>query len=133
MKTLHREPWRRGQICGYQTEYGVVPGRTVQCGEFKAPGRYFCQEHHEWMFLDGPIHMAEGNAVGLELTQDGEDGWYVINVAGELVAGPGSRDALVFAYGFSLRWEGAKGQPIAPTDEELRAFEADVPRETKGT
>ena len=126
MKTLHREPWRGGQICGYQSEYGVVPGRTVQCGEFKAPGLYFCREHHDWVLLDGPICMAEGNAQGLSLVQDGAR-WVVLSGSGMFRAASPDRSFLEQVYGFTLSWEPYEGEgdmPIPATPEEIAAWQA---------
>lgn len=63
MRTLPKEPFRGGQICGYQIEYGT--GRSVHCGERKADRRYFCPEHHEDVRdTYGRIRMAPGNARG---------------------------------------------------------------------
>lgn len=61
MKTLPREPWRGGQICGEQLEYGLVPGRMVFCGERKESGSYWCRRHH-----DDEARMAAGNVLGEE-------------------------------------------------------------------
>lgn len=123
MKTLPREPWRGGQICGYQSEYGVVPGRTVHCGEFKAPGLYFCREHHEWVLLDGPIRMAKGNALGLSIVQDG-DRWTVISGSGMFRAASHDRAFLERIYGFTLSWEPYEGDmPIPATEEEIKAWQ----------
>lgn len=48
-KILTQEPDPRGQICG----------------EPKAPGLYFCREHHEAVLDEyGEIRMAPGNAIG---------------------------------------------------------------------
>ena len=122
MKTLTREPWRGGQICGYQTAYGVVPGRTVQCGEYKAPGLYFCREHHDWLLLDGPIRMAEGNARGLSLVQDGER-WVVLSGSGMFRAASPDRTFLETVYGFTLSWETEDpDKPEPATEEEVAAW-----------
>ena len=124
MRTLPREPWRGGQICGYQSEYGVVPGRTVQCGEFKAPGLYFCRHHHKWVSLDGPIRMAEGNVRGLSLVQDG-DRWVVLSGSGMFRAASPDRAFLEKVYGFTLEWEPYEGDmPIPATPEEIAAWQA---------
>jgi hypothetical protein len=34
-------------ICGWQTEYGVVPGRLAFCAERKGDGLPLCERHHE--------------------------------------------------------------------------------------
>lgn len=63
-KILTHEPDPGGQICGEQTEYGNGRGERY-CGEPKAPGLYFCREHHETVLDEyGQIHMAPGNAIG---------------------------------------------------------------------
>ncbi|OEJ24270.1 hypothetical protein AS594_07005 [Streptomyces agglomeratus] len=63
MKILNDEPPREGQICGYQIAYGM-PGMEF-CGERKAPGLYFCQEHHDAVMDEyGVVRMAQGNAIG---------------------------------------------------------------------
>lgn len=54
-----REPGRGSQVCGYQ-----FPGTLAYCGEPKVRGMYYCQPHHDWLALDGPIRMAPGNAIG---------------------------------------------------------------------
>lgn len=55
MKTLRREPARSSQICGYQIQIGSWNNAGSEfCGERKAPGLYFCQEHHDWVLLDEP-------------------------------------------------------------------------------
>lgn len=59
--TLTREPWRGGQICGWQIAYGL-PGSRF-CGRRKAPGGYTCVEHWEPGSDDG-ILWAPGNALG---------------------------------------------------------------------
>lgn len=59
---LQDEPDRGSQICGHQTTYGFS---AQFCGEFKAPGLYFCQEHHDWVMDEcGEVRMAPGNARG---------------------------------------------------------------------
>ncbi|WP_255951562.1 hypothetical protein [Streptomyces odontomachi] len=67
-KELRHEPSRRSQICGYQIQIGGWENSgNVFCGERKAPGLYFCQEHHDWLALDEPdgiIRMAPGNVKG---------------------------------------------------------------------
>lgn len=104
MITLPREPWRGGQLCGYQSEYGVVPGRSVFCGELKEPGLYFCKEHHDWVLLDGPIKMAPGNVAGLARYR-----------------------RTTMPYMFQLSWEPYEGDtPTTPTPEELAAYQAQL-------
>lgn len=122
-KTLPREPYRGGQICGYQEEYGVVPGRTVQCGEFKALGKYFCEFHHDWVTDGGAsaVRVAEGNARGLRLTSCSQS-WLVRDADDELVAGSDSRETLEYMEGFTLRWEGEDGRPVDATAEEIQAW-----------
>lgn len=124
-KTLSREPWRGGQICGYQTEYGVVPGREVFCGEFKAPGRYFCQEHHNWVLEEyGSLRMSPGNAKGLELKKTVYR-WSVLDGYGDLCSSADDRADLEEFYGFTLKWEPYDGdEPVEPTPEEIAAFTA---------
>ncbi|MFD5384285.1 hypothetical protein ACFWMG_04810 [Streptomyces sp. NPDC127074] len=67
-RILTREPARSSQICGYQIQIGSWHNTGNQfCGERKARGLYFCQEHHDWVALDEPggvIRMAPGNAIG---------------------------------------------------------------------
>lgn len=125
MITLPREPWRGGQICGYQEEYGVVPGRSVFCGEYKVPGLYFCQHHHDWVAMDGPIRMAPGNAVGLEIRWGGFH--YIVHRNGKMIAFCASRGVLEKKYGFTLSWEPWEGNtPDDPTTEELADFYAQL-------
>jgi hypothetical protein len=62
---LNHEPDRGSQICGYQIQVGSWHNDGQKfCGERKAPGKFFCQEHHDWVAADGPIRMAPGNAIG---------------------------------------------------------------------
>lgn len=124
MKTLPREPWRGGQICGYQIAYGLP--RSIFCGELKVLGRYFCQEHHDWVILDGPIRMARGNAQGLRLRAS-RWGWSVTDRWGQLCASADNRAQLEETYGFTLLWEGEDDRPATPTDDELHAFQKDSP------
>lgn len=64
-KTLPREPWRGSMICGEQTEYGVIPGRMVFCGNRKGHGLYLCDEHWDDLVADGAcMRFAPGNALG---------------------------------------------------------------------
>ncbi|MDX3230602.1 hypothetical protein [Streptomyces sp. ME19-01-6] len=67
-RVLKREPARSSQICGYQIQIGSWHNTGNQfCGERKAKGLYYCQEHHDWLVLDEPdgvIRMAPGNAIG---------------------------------------------------------------------
>lgn len=127
MKTLPREPWRGGQICGYQSEYGVIPGRSVFCGEYKGLGLYFCPEHDQWVREEcGQVRIAPGNAIGLEIVpSDVTAGYYIArDKDGQTRAGARSRTDLARMLGFDLQWEPHQGiHPIDPTDEELRAFE----------
>jgi hypothetical protein len=104
VKTLPREPWRGGQICGEQLEYGVVGGRMVFCGEFKKLGSPLCVQHDEEARLDnyGTLPtFASGNALGLAAYR---------------------RTAM--PYMFQLAWEPMKGdRPIPATREEIKAWE----------
>lgn len=98
MKTLPREPWRGGQICGYQTKVGGwSEGPAAYCGEYKKPGSYVCDEHDRELREDnyGVLpKFAEGNALG----QDGP---------------------------YFLLWEPHEGKiPDVPTSEELAAYAA---------
>jgi hypothetical protein len=64
-KILDREPPRSSQTCGYQITVGDWSnGPSKFCGEPKVRGLYYCQAHHDWQALDGPIRMAPGNAIG---------------------------------------------------------------------
>lgn len=105
MITLPREPWRGSQICGYQTEYGVIPGRSVFCGEFKKHGSYVCEVHDQELREDnyGVLpKFAPGNALGLAAYR---------------------RETM--PYIFQLSWEADDpDKPNKPTPEELAAFEA---------
>lgn len=125
MKTLPREPWRGGQICGYQTAYGLP--HSIFCGEFKKPGSPACEEHDRELREDnyGVLpKFAPGNALGLELTfRSGT--WRVHDVHGDLIAGSARRETLEYMHGFTLSWEPWEGSsPIEPTPEELAAFAA---------
>lgn len=129
MITLPREPWHGGQICGEQLEYGVVPGRSVYCGEFKKLGSPACEEHDRELREDnyGVLpEFAEGNALGVEIVRY-ERGWCVHDVYGALIAGADHRDTLEYMHGFTLSWEPYEGDtPVEPTPEELAAYTAQL-------
>lgn len=103
MITLPREPWRGGQICGYQTAYGLP--WSIFCGELKKPGSPACDEHDRELREDnyGVLpKFAPGNALGLAAYR---------------------RETM--PYMFQLAWEPYEGdKPVKPTPEELAAFEA---------
>ena len=63
-REIDREPFRGGQICGEQTEYGVVMGRVRFCAERKAARKYFCTTHDKEARANGVMFMAPGNAKG---------------------------------------------------------------------
>jgi hypothetical protein len=64
-KTLPREPWRGSMICGYQTEVTTWSSRAAYCGERKADGLPYCDEHYDDVRMEfGEVVMAEGNALG---------------------------------------------------------------------
>lgn len=125
MKTLPRKPWRGGQICGYQTAYGLP--WSIFCGEFKKLGSPMCEEHDREMREDnyGVLpKLDDGNALGTEIVRY-ERGWCVHDVHGDRIAGVARRDTLEYMHGFTLQWEPYEGEtPIDPTPEELAAFEA---------
>lgn len=110
MRTLPREPWRGSQICGWQLEYGVVPGRMVFCGEFKKQGSPLCKEHDAEMREEyGGLlpKFAPGNALGLAAYR-----------------------RTTMPYLFQLSWEpldtpdDPHGEtPIPATTEEIKAWE----------
>jgi len=105
MKTLPREPWRGGQICGEQLEYGVIGSRMVFCGELKKPGSPLCEEHDKEMREDNGGQLpkfAPGNALGLAAYR---------------------RETM--HYMFQLAWETEDPDaPRAATPEEIAAWEA---------
>lgn len=65
-RILREEPDRGGQLCGYQIQIGCWHNDGQKfCGEPKAPGLYFCREHHQDVLEEyGEVRMAPGNAVG---------------------------------------------------------------------
>lgn len=103
MKTLTREPWRGGQICGWQMAYGL-PGSRF-CGEFKKLGSPLCEEHDREERADNYGRLpkfAPGNALGLAEYR---------------------RTAM--PYVFQLAWEPMEGDtPVPATKDEIRAWEA---------
>ena len=102
MRTLPREPWRGGQICGYQIGYGL-PG-SIFCGEFKRLNSPLCEEHDREMREEYDGHLprfAKGNALGLAT--------YL---------------RTYMPHMFTLSWEPNKGDiPIPATPEEIAAWE----------
>lgn len=125
MKTLPREPWRGGQICGYQTAYGLP--WSVFCGEFKKLGSPLCSQHDEEMREEhgGRLpRFAPGNALGLQLRQS-EWGWSVLAGEGLLCASSDDRSHLAEVYGFTLSWETEDpDKPEPATAKEIAAWEA---------
>lgn len=101
MRTLPRDPWRGGQICGYQTAYGLP--WSVFCGEFKKQGSPACEEHDRDMREENYGFLpkfAPGNALGLAAYR---------------------RETM--PYMFKLSWEPYEGdQPILATEEEVKAW-----------
>jgi hypothetical protein len=124
VRTLPREPWRGGQICGWQIAYGLP--WSVFCGEFKKPGSPLCDEHdHEMREEYGGLlpGFAPGNALGLHLTSCSQ-AWLVRDQYDELVAGSNSRKELEDSYGFTLSWETEDpDKPEPATEEEIKAWE----------
>lgn len=103
MKTLSREPWRGGQICGYQTAYGLPS--SVFCGKFKKLNSPLCPEHDEQMHEEhgGSLpEFADGNALGLAAYR-----------------------RTTMPYLFQLAWEPMNGGgPVPATEEEITAWQA---------
>lgn len=66
MHILRIEPDRGGQICGHQIQVGTWSnGGSRFCGDYKAPGLYFCRHHHEHIEdTYGEVPVAPGNVVG---------------------------------------------------------------------
>ncbi|QDN54279.1 hypothetical protein [Streptomyces sp. S1D4-20] len=111
---LAREPWRGGQRCGLQTAYGTP--RAEFCGRPKALGLRLCQQHHD--DLGAEIRFwAPGNAEGLALVHT-IHGWSVYDRHGDLRASSDDRVVLERTYGFTLAWEGERGEPVEPTELE---------------
>jgi hypothetical protein len=102
MRTLPREPWRGGQICGWQIAYGLP--WSVFCGEFKKTGSPVCDVHDEELREEnGGVlpRFAPGNALGL--------------AAYRITAMP---------YMFQLAWEPMdRNTPIPATEKEIKAWE----------
>lgn len=103
MRTLPREPWRGGQICGYQIAYGLP--WSVFCGEFKKLNSPLCDEHDRDMREENGGRLpefAEGNAPGLAAYR-----------------------RTTMPYMFQLSWEPYEGdRPVPATEDEIRAWEA---------
>jgi len=127
MRTLPREPWRGGQICGEQIGYGLP--HSIFCGEFKKLGSPACEEHDRELREDnyGVVpKFAKGNALGLELTFCSVS-WVVRDGDGVLIDAHQSRAALQSKHGFMLCWEPYEGDtPIPADDDELAAFQAQL-------
>lgn len=111
MRTLPREPWRGGQVCGYQTNVGGwSEGSPEFCGEFKMPYSPVCEVHDAELREEygGTLpKFAPGNALGLATYR---------------------RTAM--PYLFQLAWEplgtpeDPHGEtPIPATEEEVKAWE----------
>ncbi len=103
MKTLPREPWRGGQICGWQIGYGLP--HSIFCGELKKPGSPLCEYHDEQERLDNYGQLpkfARGNVLGLAAYRRS-----------------------TMPYMFQLSWETKDPRkPQAATEEEIRAWQA---------
>lgn len=66
-RTLPREPWRGGQICGHQIHVGGPGQRADFCGELKGIGLPTCEEHWDELIDSGEsMVFAPGNALGGE-------------------------------------------------------------------
>jgi hypothetical protein len=126
MRTLPREPWRGGQICGYQTAYGLP--WSIFCGEFKKPGSPLCPEHDKEVREEhgGALpRFAPGNALGLEITSCSQS-WLLRDGNGMFVDAADAYEQLRREY-FFLRWEPYEGTlPIVPTEKELASFETQL-------
>jgi hypothetical protein len=124
MRTLPREPWRGGQICGHQTEYGT--GREVYCGNFKKTGSPVCDIHDEELREEngGALpRFAPGNALGLRLERT-RWGWSVYDGDGNLCSSADDRSDLEEYYDFTLSWEPMDGDtPIPATEDEIKTWE----------
>ncbi|MFJ2630198.1 hypothetical protein ACIO6T_44645 [Streptomyces sp. NPDC087532] len=111
---LANESWRGGQWCGFQTAYGLPHAEF--CGQPKALGLRLCQQHHD--DLGAEIrYWAPGNAEGLALVRT-IHGWSVYDQYGDLCASSDGRALLEHTYGFSLAWEGSRGEPVQPAEVE---------------
>lgn len=128
MKTVPREPWRGGQICGYQTNVGGwSEGAAAYCGEMKKPGSPLCEEHDEWVRLDredGQLpRFAPGNALGLRLVPCFDD-WIVRDENDDMIDASENHAAMVQQYGFTLLWEPYEEgeEPALATEEEIRKW-----------
>lgn len=66
-RTLPREPWRGGQICGWQISCGGWDSPMSFCGELKGIDLPTCEIHWEELVQDGEFpYFAPGNALGAE-------------------------------------------------------------------
>lgn len=123
MKTLPREPWRGGQICGEQTAYGLP--WSIFCGEFKKPGSPLCEEHDQEARTDnyGVLpKFATGNALGLKIRQT-HWRWSVYDGYGDLCSSADDRAELERFYGFTLSWEtDDPDKPEPATPEEIQRW-----------
>lgn len=123
MRILPKEPWRGGQICGYQTAYGMP--WDIFCGELKKPGSPLCPLHDEEMREEhgGTLpRFAPGNALGLELKRT-HWGWSVYDGDGNLCSSADNRQAQEEYYGFTLKWEPFDDEEPEPaTEEEVKAW-----------
>lgn len=114
---LAHEPWRGGQLCGVQTAYGM-PGMEF-CGRPKALGLRLCQGHHDEMHAEIP-GWVPGNAEGLAIVST-IHGWSVFDQYSHLCASADDRASLERTYGFTLTWEGERGEPVEPTGSQHAA------------
>lgn len=129
MKTLPREPWRGGQICGEQLSTTTWTSRASYCGEPKKAMDVICEEHwNRYIAEDGEMpDFAEGNAVGHFVQQSVLDGrWRVYDGDNEALMGEADTEEIArrIAGQHILQWEGDDGKPEAATPEEIAAWEA---------
>jgi hypothetical protein len=127
VKTLSREPWRGGQICGYQTNVGGwSEGEPEYCGELKKLNSPLCPEHDEEMREEHGGRLpkfAPGNALGLEITFCSAS-WLLRDADGMMIDAAQTRRELSERHGFTLSWEPMDdGEPVPATEEEVKAWE----------
>lgn len=131
MITLPKEPWRGGQLCGWQLSQAIETARASYCGEPKMGGEIICYPHYVQNIEGGELpDFADGNEYGHYVQQSAIDGkWRVFSGCNDVLMSEHDTEfeAREAAGQHDLKWEPCEGDtPEDPTPEELADFAAQL-------